>query len=195
MNDSGPIHTSRSALMALSALLIAGIGAGCGKQTANKRRPSKAVFTVSVKVEDAESGAGVPRAPVKIDGNTVGYTDAKGKFVGKLEERPGKKVKFEIGKIDGYRFVGSRSMTDTLDLKKGLDGKRNPVPVILQTTVRSIRKPYLIWVRAHCNEETAGRTRRQGRRRDGLGRRRAPEDRTATAIEGESSDRYAQKEG
>lgn len=113
-------------------------------------------FTVEVRAED-DNGNPLPRVPVLLDGKPVGLTDASGKFSGILKEREGTKVKLAVGDVDGYKFPGSETteIEETLRVTK-VNNSASGVPVFLRVRAESLRKDYLVWVHAKCDESLEG---------------------------------------
>lgn len=131
----------------LLALLLA---AGCGEQE-KKAAPKIHQFEINVSVSD-ESDEPVAEAPVLLDGKTVGFTDRDGLFEAVISEKEGAQVEVAIGKMDNYLVPEDAVAGGALRLSKSLEGTRKPVPVSLQTTVRSARKDYLLWLDVDCGE-------------------------------------------
>lgn len=139
-----------SLLAAVVGLLVGGVACG-GKS--DKKRDRTYQFPVTVKLSDKEGNA-VAEAPVKLDGNVVGYTDREGKFHGNLREKPGKEIELALGELDGYRYVDGASVKEVLELKPSLSGKgRKGVEVLLHAKAESIKRHYLIWLKAVCEAE------------------------------------------
>ncbi len=132
-------------------LLLAGLlTAGCGEQE-KKAAPKLQQFEINVSVAD-ENDNPVPKAPVLLDGKTVGFTDADGLFEATIQERAGAEIEVAIGKMDDYLVPDDAAVSGALRLSKSLEGKKKPVPVTLQTTVRSARKDYLVWIDVDCGK-------------------------------------------
>jgi hypothetical protein len=128
--------------------------AGCGGDQKKKGPPPKQDFKIEVEVTDERNEA-VPEAPVNIDGKTIGYTDRNGELVATIRDRPGTKIELEIGDMEGYRFVSDQKKTEKLKLRKSVTGKGyQPVGIPFSAKVTSTTQPYLIWVRALCDDET-----------------------------------------
>lgn len=159
-NDAGRRAKTMLAGLVPLALLLAAFGlavglGGCGDSEPKKKAPPPRYdfkFKVDVTDTDAEP---IPAVPVKLGGKTIGYTDRSGKFEGTVHERPGTEVTLELGEIDGYQPLEKSSVTETLEVKPGLSGNgKQPVPVLLHSVVKSTQQPYLVWVKATCDEET-----------------------------------------
>lgn len=126
---------------------------GCGNE-AQKPDPTRQPhdFQIEVEVTDTD-GKVVPKAPVKLDGKIIGYTDKEGKFQASLREKPGTKIELAIGDVEGYRIVDTQSVTEKLELKRNLSGKGyKGVPVLLHAVAESVQRRYLVWVDATCKD-------------------------------------------
>jgi uncharacterized protein YdeI (BOF family) len=140
-----------TSLAALSAVLVAvAFAAGCGEEE-KQGPPSPHQFKLEVSVIDEGENA-VPRAPVLLDGNIVGYTDREGLFQAVLTEQLGTEVQVSVGDMNDYHVPEEARANETLSLKPALDGTKRPVEVILKATVHSARKNYLVWVEAECDK-------------------------------------------
>jgi len=144
--------TSATALrIALAIGLLAG-GLACGDRAGSGDQTREVYqFPVSVELSDTE-GNPVAEAPVKLDGETVGYTDEAGRFEGSLREKPGTEIQLALGDLDGYRYVDGASTTEILELKPSLSGEgRKGVEVLLHADAESVKRRYLVWLKANCN--------------------------------------------
>ncbi len=154
-STSQPSTASRRPSGALRAGLVAALLAAmalpaCGDQQQNTG-PKLYQFKLEVSVTDEDENP-VPKAPVVLDGKTVGYTDADGEFKAFLTDQEGKKVQIGLGEMDQYILPDDVTHTETLKRTKSLKGKITPVPVSLQATVRSARKSYLMWLEVTCGK-------------------------------------------
>jgi hypothetical protein len=134
----------------LAVLLALLLTAGCGEQE-KKAAPKVHQFEINVSVSD-ENDSPVAEAPVLLDGKTVGFTDRDGLFEAVINEQAGAQVEVSIGKMDEYLVPEDAVAGGTLKLSKSLDGKKKPVPITLQTSVRSARKDYLVWLDTNCGK-------------------------------------------
>ncbi|MFP4598032.1 MAG: hypothetical protein ACLFVJ_07260 [Persicimonas sp.] len=126
------------------------LAAGCGDE-APQGPPPTHQFKLEVSVTD-EGENPIPKAPVVLDGKTVGYTDRDGLFQAVLNEQDGAEVQLSIGKMDDYMVPEDAEQVETLKLKKSLEGAMKPVPVSMHTTLRSMRTDYLVWLDVECDE-------------------------------------------
>ena len=134
-----------------SVLIALVLAAACGDPPPPAPPPLHE-FTVEVRAED-DNGDPLPRVPVLLDGEPVGLTDADGKFSGTLREREGTKVKLAVGELDSYKFPGSETteIEETLRVTK-VNDTASGVPVFLRVRAESLRKDYLVWVHAKCDD-------------------------------------------
>ncbi len=134
-------------------LLVFAIAAGCGDGDKKKKaqKPAEPVkYSLELEAKDPNQNP-IAKVPVKLDGKVVGFTNEEGEFKGRLTETPGKTVTLTVGELEGYRFVGKTSLEEELRVTKV--GKTiSGMPIFLQVTAESVRKEYLVWIRANCDE-------------------------------------------
>jgi hypothetical protein len=144
------LGTGLRSMSALVALLTVIVSFGCGEEEVAAPPPVHQ-FKLEVSVIDTNDNP-VAKAPVLLDGKTVGYTDRAGLFQAVINEREGVQIDLGVGKMEEYLIPEDASTTATLKLAKTLEGARQAVPVDLHTTVRSAREDYLVWIDADCGE-------------------------------------------
>ncbi len=143
-------HSAWARLIVWVCAAAVAVTAGCGDE-APQGPPPTHQFKLEVSVTD-ESENPVPKAPVVLDGKTVGYTDRDGLFQAVLNEQNGAEVQLTIGEMDDYLVPEDAAQVETLKLKKSLEGDMQAVPVSMHTTVRSMRTDYLVWLDTECDE-------------------------------------------
>ncbi len=128
--------------------------AACGGGEAQRTMPSAFTFPVTIDVNVTEEGgtkAGLARVPVKVDDKVIGYTDKEGQFRAYITEKPGTEVTLSLGELNGWS-IESGNGTNTLRVKKGVDGKPNPLPLALSASATNIELEYLVWIKLACPE-------------------------------------------
>jgi hypothetical protein len=136
---------ARCLLGCLAMLLVAGCG---GQEKAPPPTPYD--FELNVLVQDEKQNP-VVKAPVVLDGKTVGYTDKDGVFKAVLSEFVGTEVTVSIGAMDAYLVPETARTTAILKRVKTLKGNTS-TPVLLQATLQSVRNDYLVWIDVDCAE-------------------------------------------
>jgi hypothetical protein len=134
----------------LVALLAAVVSLGCGEEE-KAGPPPIHQFDLQVSVSDTDDNP-VAKAPVLLDGKTVGYTDRDGIFKAVMSEREGTQVEVAVGNLDAYHVPEDAVKSTALRLASTLEGDSKPVPVDLATVVTSAREDYLVWLDADCGE-------------------------------------------
>ena len=155
MNHSNPSRRNLT-LTAACILAVAWLAGGCGPSKP-KGPPPKYDFEIEVQTRikgNDQNHNPLPAVPVLVAGQKVGFTGADGKFRGILTARPGKKVTVSLGDVDGYRFDGSKKVTETLEVKKGYsEDKKRGVPILMNAAAVSTRQTYFVWIHANCDHE------------------------------------------
>lgn len=138
---------------AIALVAISGLGAwsACGDD-APPAAPASMEFPLIVSATD-DSGEGIAKVPVLLDGKPVGYTDKNGKFAATLTDQPGKTVVLTLGLVEGYRYTQDAPMiNEPLRTKPDVNGGMSGLPLRLNAKMESTEVEALIWVKAKCDD-------------------------------------------
>lgn len=136
----------------LAALLAATALAACGGDEQEDQGPQLFDFKLDVQAVD---GAGKPvvKAPVMLDGNTIGYTDKDGRFLALLNEEQGKEVTLASAPPDGYIKIAESTITAKLKVRQDSSGAITGDTVSLPVTFEAAQHQHLVWVTLTCGED------------------------------------------
>jgi hypothetical protein len=135
-----------AALIALTAL------AACGGDEQEDQGPQLFDFKLDVQAVDG-SGKPVVKAPVMLDGNTIGFTDKDGRFLALLKEEQGTEVTLASAPPDGYVKIAESTVTTKLKVRQDSSGAITGDTVSLPVTFEAAKHQHLVWVMLTCGED------------------------------------------
>jgi len=137
------------------ALLVAGAAllAACGNESgAEEQGPQLFEFKVDVLVEDTNKKP-IVKAPVQLDGKTVGFTDKDGHFLATLRDEPGKEIEVRVAVPEGFAQVSEPAIKTKLKIRAEASGETVGETVALQTQFEPAKHEHLVWIALECAPE------------------------------------------
>ena len=142
-------------LGALSLALL--LAPACGQEGGPKGPAPEFPFRIKVAVVEpvhTPNGDlkenGLAKIPVLLDGNTVGYTDANGKFEGAVLAQPGTSITLGVAPVEGLRYEGQSSIEDKFRVARGTNKSITATPISLKVVAISAQDDYKVWFRTTC---------------------------------------------
>lgn len=133
------------------AVAVALLALSCGDEPPPPERV-KYNYTLEVGVKDTQGNV-LPRVPVTVDGNTVGHTDADGKFTATLNEFEGEPITLGVIAPHGYHFAVETDSVSEILKTSNVNNQTTGVPVFLSAIAESTEKDYFIWVKTNCDSK------------------------------------------
>lgn len=140
--------TCVGALFAACALTAACGGGG----EAAEEAPPTFDFKIDVLVTDTADKP-VVKAPVMLDGKTIGFTDKDGRLLAVITEIPGKEVELATAPPEGYAATGELVSRTKLALREGQDGSAVGGTAQLQAKMERALHEHLVWISLECGSD------------------------------------------
>jgi hypothetical protein len=138
----------------LGALLTAcALTAACGGGgEATQEAPPTFDFKIDVLVTDT-SDKPVVKAPVMLDGQTIGYTDKDGRLLAVITEVAGKEIELATAPPEGYAAKSELIIRTKLTLREGQDGSAVGGTAQLHAKMERALHEHLIWISLECGSD------------------------------------------